>query len=183
MNMPGIVPPYRSHGTGSFQRGDFSAIGTHVVFEDGVLVFHPQSIQIGENVYIGHQTILKGYHKNGMVIGDNVWIGQGCFFHSAGGLTIGSNVGIAPHVRILTSHHLEAGRAVPIPRSPLRFAPVVIEDDCDIGIGAIILPGVRIGRGVQVGAGAVVTRDVEPYSVVAGVPAKVLRMRPCVLGE
>jgi acetyltransferase-like isoleucine patch superfamily enzyme len=55
---------------------------------------------------------------------------------------------------------------------------VVIEDDADLGVGAIVLPGVRIGRGAQVGAGAVVTKDVPDYAVVAGVPARVVRERP-----
>jgi len=54
---------------------------------------------------------------------------------------------------------------------------VHIEDDADLGVGAIVLPGVRVGRGAQVGAGAVVTRDVPPYAVVAGNPARVLRER------
>jgi 2,3,4,5-tetrahydropyridine-2-carboxylate N-succinyltransferase/tetrahydrodipicolinate N-acetyltransferase len=55
---------------------------------------------------------------------------------------------------------------------------VVIEDDSDLGVNSVILPGVRVGRGAVVGAGAVVTEDVPAYAVVAGVPARVLRMRP-----
>jgi acetyltransferase-like isoleucine patch superfamily enzyme len=58
------------------------------------------------------------------------------------------------------------------------LAPVVIEDDCDLGVGAIVLPGVRIGKGAQIGAGAVVVEDVPPYSVAIGVPARVTRERP-----
>ena len=80
--------PFRSHGTGAFSREQLARVGTHVIFEAGVLVFHPEQIEIGENVYVGHQTILKGYYKNRMVIGDDTWIGQQCFFHSAGGLVI-----------------------------------------------------------------------------------------------
>ena len=78
---------------------------------------------------------------------------------------------------MLTSSHDIADRNLPILSSPLTFAPIVVEDDSDIGVGAIIMPGITIGRGAQVGAGAVVTRSVEPYSVVAGNPAKVLRQR------
>ena len=59
----------------------------------------------------------------------------------------------------------------------LEFGEVIIEDGCDIGIGSVILPGVKIGEGSIVGAGAVVTKDVLPYSVVAGNPAKSLRKR------
>ncbi len=142
------------------------------------MVFHPENVHLGRNVYVGHRAILKGYYKNELRIGDETWIGQQCFFHSAGGIAIGARVGIGPGVRILTSQHREAGRQTPILFSPVDFAPVVIEDDADIGVGATILPGVRIGRGAQIGAGAVVSRDIPAYAVAAGVPAKVLRFRP-----
>ena len=170
------MPP-TTHGTGVFTADDFHVIGRNCVFEAGVLVFHPETISLGDDVYVGHNTILKGYHKNQFAIGSGTWIGQQGFFHSAGGITIGRNVGIGPAVKILTSQHQEAGRDVPIVHAPIDFAPVVIEDDADLGIGSIILPGVTVGRGAVVGAGAVVTRDVPPYAVVAGVPARVLRMR------
>lgn len=171
-------PRHKSHGTGLFRPQDLASVGADCVFETGVLVFHPENIHLGENVYVGHQTILKGYHKNEMHIGDQTWIGQQCFFHSAGGIRIGARVGIGPGVKILTSTHSEAGRGTPILFAPVEFAAVTIEDDADIGIGATIMPGVSIGKGAQVAAGAVVTRDVAPYAVVAGVPAKVLRERP-----
>jgi acetyltransferase-like isoleucine patch superfamily enzyme len=152
--------------------------GRNVKIESDVLIFHPENIEIGDNVYIGHQTILKGYYINTMQIGSGTWIGQQCFLHSAGGLHIGENVGIGPGVKIITSTHKEQGRSIPIVRSALQFAPVRIEDDADIGIGAVILPGVTIGRGAQVGAGAVVTKNVEAYHVVAGVPARIINIRP-----
>jgi acetyltransferase-like isoleucine patch superfamily enzyme len=167
-----------SHGDGSFRADQLARCGPDCVFEAGVLIFHPETIELGRNVYVGHNAILKGYHKNMMRIGDETWIGQQAFLHSAGGIDIGAHVGIAPGVRIITSFHGEAGRDVPILSSPIEFAPVVIEDDCDLGVGAIVLPGVRIGRGAQIGAGAVVTEDVPPYSVAVGVPAKVTRQRP-----
>jgi acetyltransferase-like isoleucine patch superfamily enzyme len=78
----------------------------------------------------------------------------------------------------MSSQHSEEGRHVPVLLCELEFAKVTIEDDCDIGMGAIILPGRRIGRGSIVGAGAVVTHDVEPYTVVAGVPARSIGERP-----
>jgi len=169
---------HRTHGSGTFRHEELAAIGEGCVLEDGVLVFHPEHVHLGRNVYVGHQTILKGYYKNALHVGDETWIGQQCFFHAAGGLTIGARVGIGPGVKILTSTHREAGRETPILFAPIELAPVTIEDDADIGIGAIILPGVRIGRGAQIGAGAVVAEDVPAYAVAAGVPARVLRMRP-----
>ena len=168
---------YKSKGGGKFKRTDFKNIGKHVIFEDGVRVFRPESISIGDNVHVGHDTVLEGYHKNGMVIGDNTWIGHGCFFHSAGGIRIGKAVGIGPGVKILTSVHKEGPLSKPIIHNKLEFGEVVIEDGGDIGMGAIILPGITIGKGAQVGAGAVVTKDVERFTIVAGNPAKLLRKR------
>jgi acetyltransferase-like isoleucine patch superfamily enzyme len=167
----------RSHGTGSFQPHELAACGADCVFETGVLIFHPENVHLGRNVYVGHYSILKGYYKNRMEIGDETWIGQQCFFHAAGGLFIGPQVGIGPGVKILTSMHTEAGRETPIFSAPVELKPVRIERGADLGAGAIIMPGVTIGEGVQVGAGAVVTRDVPAYSVVAGSPARVLRER------
>ena len=168
---------YRSHGSGKFKIEDFKKIGENVIFEENVRVFHPENIEIGNNVYIGHNTILKGYYKSKMIIGDHTWIGQSCFLHSAGGITIGKAVGIGPEVKILTSVHKEEELSKPILFNDLEFGEVIIGDGCDIGISSIILPGVKIGEGSIVGAGSVVTKRVEPYEVVAGAPAKVLRSR------
>jgi acetyltransferase-like isoleucine patch superfamily enzyme len=167
----------KSHGSGTPDTSKLARLGTDVIFEAGVLIFHPENIEIGDNVYVGHYTILKGYYKNKMVIGNGTWIGQQCFFHSAGGLRIGRNVGVGPAVKIITSHHEGKETSLPILHTPLVFEPVVIEDDADIGTGAIILPGVTVGKGSQVGAGAVVSADVEPYTVVGGVPARLIRRR------
>ena len=169
---------FRSHTDGTFRPEQLASRGEHVIFEAGVCIWHPENVHLGENVYLGHGALLKGYYKGTLRIGDDTWIGQGVFIHSAGDVTIGHRVGMGPYVKILTSAHGEAGREVPILAAPLSFSPVIIEDDSDIGVGAIILPGVTIGRGAQIGAGAVVTRDVPPYAIAAGNPARVLRFRP-----
>ena len=171
------IKQYKSHGDGQFRKGDFKSIGDNVIFEPGVLVFHPENIVLGSNIYIGHNAILKGYYKSLMEIGTDTWIGQGCFFHSAGGLKIGNAVGIGPMVKILTSHHDDINLNVPVLELPLVFKPVIIEDGADIGTGSVILPGVRVGRNSIIGAGSVVNRDVLPFAVYAGVPAKLLKMR------
>jgi acetyltransferase-like isoleucine patch superfamily enzyme len=168
--------PY-SHGLGLFEREQFAHLGEGVIIEPGVLIFHPENIILGNNVYIGHYTILKGYFKNRMEIGEGSWIGQQCFFHSAGNLLIGKNVGIGPGVKIITSTHIDERIDKPIIHQPLELSSVEIEDNVDIGVGAIILPGVKVGNGAQIGAGSVVNKDIPAYAVVAGVPAKILRMR------
>jgi acetyltransferase-like isoleucine patch superfamily enzyme len=168
---------HKSHGTGEFSPGQFRSLGPDCVFEPGVLVFHPENISLGRNVYIGHHTILKGYHRNELVIDDETFIGQQVFMHAGGGIRIGKRVGIAPGVKILTSQHRDGGRDVPVLDAPIEFEPVVIEDGADVGVGAIVLPGITIGHGAVVGAGAVVTRNVPAYAVVAGSPARILRHR------
>jgi len=168
---------FASHGSGEFDRRDFRRIGTNVIFEPGVLVFHPENISLGDNLYVGHYTILKGYHRGQMEIGDDTWIGQNCFFHSAGGLVIGRAVGIGPGVKILTSAHGHNRIDIPVMHHPLTLGPVEIGDGADIGVGAIILPGVRIGHGAMVGAGAVVNRDIPDYAIAAGVPARIIKYR------
>jgi len=168
---------YRSHGTGRFEPSQFSRLGKGVIFENGVLVFHPENIEIGDDVYVGHQTILKGYFKSALRIGSGTWIGQQCFLHSAGGIEIGNEVGIRPGVRVITSQHSMLNGTTSIISNPLEFSPISIGDGSDIGINATVLPGVSIGRGVQIGAGAVVTEDIPDYSVAVGIPARVIRRR------
>ena len=162
----------RSHGTGEFDPQQLAACGAGVVFERGVLVFHPENVEIGDDVYIGHYAILKGYYRGRMHIGDGSWIGQHAFIHSAGGVRIGRRVGIGPEAKIFTSKHEGTNRDAAIMDRPLQFAAVVLEDGCDIGVGAIVMPGVCVGARAQVGAGAVVTNDVQPGTTVAGVPAR-----------
>lgn len=173
------IKRYSSHGDGKFHLSDFRELGENVVFENGVLIFHPETIKLGNNIYIGHNTILKGYYNSVMEIGSDTWIGQGCFFHSGGSIFIGNAVGIGPMVKILTSYHNEENMIddLPVIQYPLEFKPVTIHDGADIGVGSIILPGVTIGKNSIIGAGSVVTKDVAPYAVVAGVPARQLRIR------
>lgn len=168
---------HKSHGSGHFERSQFKRLGDNVILEDKVLVFHPENIEIGNNVYIGHFTILKGYYNNEMIIEDGTWIGQNCFFHSAGGIKIGKSVGIGPCVKIITSNHINDDLAQPILHNPIEFKKVVVKDGADLGFGSIVLPGVTIGEGAIVGAGAVVTKDVPDFAIVVGNPSKIIKSR------
>lgn len=165
-----------SHGTGKIKLDKLKFLGRDTIIEEGVLIFHPENISIGNNVYIGHNTILHGYHNNDMVIGDNTWIGPQCYFHSAGGLYIENYVGIGPSVKILTSYHIkQINMNEPIIKQSLVYEKVILEYGCDIGIGAIILPGVTIKIFSQVGGGAVVNKSTFERDIVVGVPAKSVR--------
>ena len=165
----------KSHGTG-LPPWKFARKGDGVVFETSVLIFHPENLYIGDNVYIGHQSILKGYYKNTFKIGDGTWIGQQCFLHSGGGIEIGENVGVGPGVKILTSQHQLDDPVMPIMHQKILFSSVKIGKGSDIGSNATILPGITLGEFCQVGAGAVVTKSFPGRSIIAGVPANLLRV-------
>jgi len=171
------VRRFQTHGTGAFEVEQLAARGPHLVVEPGVLVFRPEFVWLGDNVYLGHGCLLKAYPEGGIVVGDDCWIGPYGHLSGAARITIGDGVGIGPMVQILTSAHRDPGRNRPILDGDLDRAPVVIGPGSDIGAGTIIKPGVTIGAGVQVGAGAVVTGDLPDFSVVAGVPARILRER------
>lgn len=114
-------------------------------------------------------------HRN-TEIGNNSGIGRNC--ELTNGVTLGDNVMMGPNVYIITQNHRTDRIDVPMNRQGyLEVEPVIVENDVWICAGSKIMPGVRVGTGSIIAAGAVVTKDVEPYSVVAGVPAKVVKRR------
>jgi maltose O-acetyltransferase len=111
-----------------------------------------------------------------MSIGDHSGIGVNC--QVVGPITIGRDVMMGPDVIILTQNHETRDLSRPMRgQGALPRKPVVIHDDVWIGTRVIILPGVTIGRGAIIGAGAVVTRDVPPFAIVGGNPARVIKYR------
>jgi len=137
---------------------------------------HLDTCQFGEGVFIGAQPYVQGRFDGSCVIGDHVWIGPQSYF-DARDLVIEDYVGWGPGAKVLGSAHTGVPEDVPIIQTDLEIRPVRIGAWADIGTNAIVLPGVTIGKGAMVGAGAVVTEDVPPFVVVAGVPARVLRHR------
>jgi acetyltransferase-like isoleucine patch superfamily enzyme len=137
---------------------------------------HPETFEIGDGVFIGSQVYIQGRFDGRCVIGKKVWLGPQVYL-DARDLMIGDHVGMGPGSKVLGSQHTGRPFDVPIIETDLEIKPVVIEDWADVGTNAIILPGVTVGRGAIVGAGAVVTRDVPPFAVAAGVPAKVVNSR------
>ena len=128
---------------------DFSTLHMGVVL--GV------NVGIGEHVYVGR------YAK----IGNGTRISQGS--HITDRMTIGENCFFGPHVVTCNDRYPKA-------HNPnYKVEPPIAEDEVSVGAGAVILPGVRLGRGCRIGAGAVVTRDVPPYTTVVGNPAKPIK--------
>ena len=110
------------------------------------------------------------YGEN-ITFGKNVFLNSGCKFQDQGGITIGDNVLIGHNVVLATLDH----NTCVSKRAELFAAPIVIEDNVWIGANATVTSGVTIGKGSIVAAGAVVTKDVPKYSIVGGIPAKVIR--------
>lgn len=123
--------------------------------------------QCGKNVNIQN----RARFGHNLVIGDNSGIGENCRIGS--GTIIGNHVMMAPDVIIVSENHKYTKETF---EGRIR-KPVAIDDNVWIGYRVIILPGVRIGKNAIIGAGAVVTKDVPPYAIVGGVPAKVIKMR------
>jgi acetyltransferase-like isoleucine patch superfamily enzyme len=142
----------------------------------GVVVKHPESMVFGDSVFIGAQTMIQGRFDGTCRIGNHVWIGPQAYF-DARNLVIEDYVGWGPGAKVLGSSHTALPVDVPIIATELSIAPVVIGFGADIGTNATILPGVHVGAHSIVGAGAVVTEDVPEYAVVAGVPARIIRLR------
>ena len=112
-----------------------------------------------------------------LCLGDDVDVAKGVYITTKGGVTIGDRVLIGYRTQIISANHVVPEKHGRIFDAGHDYKPVVIGDDVWIGANCIICPGVHIGEGAIVGAGSVVTHDVEAFSVVGGVPAKLIKKR------
>lgn len=110
-----------------------------------------------------------------MKFGNNVSVHPMCYFQASGGIEIGSDVSIAHGVTLMTQNHSFDDRNIAIKDQPVISKPIIIEDNVCIAAKATVLYGRRIGKNSVVASGAVVTKDVPPNTVVAGVPARVIK--------
>ncbi len=137
---------------------------------------HPETFEIGDGVFLGAQTHLQGRFDGICRIGAHCWIGPQSFL-DARDLVLEEYVGWGPGAKVLGSAHTGSPADRPIIQTDLVIKPVRVSAWADIGTNAVLLPGVTVGKGAMVGAGAVVTKDVPDFAVVAGVPAQFLRWR------
>jgi len=178
----------------SLVRGKF--INSAFVEKPFTVTFRSEIINHGkkENIKIGKFVIVDGtlecYAKGSLTIGDHTFIGR-CRIFAAHKITIGKRVLISDNVVIMDSnlHPISAKKRgliseawanghFPDVYTGIPYARVNISDDVWIGANAVILKGITIGEGVIIGAGSVVTKDVPPYTIVAGNPARIIREIP-----
>lgn len=154
----------------------------HGVFVDQGAYLHamPGGITLGADTIVMHGAVLHVYNFRGMpqshiTIGKNCLIGEYSVIRGQGGVTIGDRVYTSPFTQIIAVNHVFDDPARPFVEQGITAEGIVIEDDVWLGASAVITDGVRIGKGAVVAAGAVVTKDVPPHTVVGGVPAKVIK--------
>jgi acetyltransferase-like isoleucine patch superfamily enzyme len=144
----------------------------------------PNGVRIGPHTLVMHGSILHVYNFRdlphaGITIGADSLIGELNVIRGQGGVHIGDRVYTSPMVQIVAVNHVFDDPHVPFVEQGITAEGIVIEDDVWIGSAAVVMDGVRVGQGAVVAAGAVVTRDVPPHTVVGGVPARILRtIRP-----
>lgn len=141
---------------------DKAIIGENVTIPADCMVWHGATICDGATLGAGVVVGSFAYVGRGCRIGTGTRIQHGAFIPNH--TSIGCRVFIGPNVSLTDDKYPRAGQ-------PYTPQPPILEDDCSLGAGCVILPGVRIGKGVMIGAGSVVTKDILPFQTVKGVPA------------
>ena len=159
-------------------------MGPKCFIDDYVIVYaHPGAqggVYLDENVHIYRWSIVElGKGKGSLHIGSNTYIQPGCILNAfVGNIIIGDNCMIAAHCALTPYLHGFADTHRPMREQPLTSrGDIVIEDDVWLGLNVSVMDGVTIGQGTIIGAGAVVTKDIPPYAIAGGVPARVIRFR------
>lgn len=158
--------------------------GSNLIIEDycHINALSKKGITIGNNVSIGRNSIIEctGVIRElgeGLIIGNNVGIAPKAFIAVRGKIIIGDNTIIGPGVNIHSENHIFTSTVKPIRLQGANREGVSIGRDCWIGSRSVVLDGVKIGDGAIIAAGAVVSKDVDNYSIVGGVPAKLIKYR------
>lgn len=159
--------------------------GRQFSLEDGCLIIalSKRGVTFGDRCTVGRSATiapsnpLLGEPGEGLRVGDHSNIGPYAYIGCSGFISIGNHVMMGPRVNLLAEQHNFERTDVLMKEQGVTRSFITIEDDCWIGANTTILAGVTVGRGSIIAAGAVVTRDVPPFTVVGGVPAKVIRAR------
>jgi acetyltransferase-like isoleucine patch superfamily enzyme len=174
-------------GTAAIERNVRLRFASHIrlgqgsYLDEGVYIHAcPAGVEIGANTLVMHGAVLHVYNFRGLPhagihIGHDSLIGEYTVIRGQGGVTLGNRVYTSPHTQIIAVNHVFDDPQRPFVEQGITAEGIVVEDDVWLGSAAVVTDGVRIGQGAVVAAGAVVTRDVPPHTVVGGVPARVLR--------
>ena len=160
---------------------NYIRLGNGVYVDQGAYLHAcPNGIDIGPGTIIMHGAILHVYNfrdlsNSGIKIGRDSLVGEYSVIRGQGGVQIGDRVYTSPFTQIIAVNHVFDDPDRPFVEQGITAEGITIEDDVWLGAGAIVTDGVRIGKGAVIAAGAVVTKDVPPHTVVAGIPAKPIK--------
>tara|TARA_Y100001978_G_scaffold164979_1_gene152193 strand:+ start:167 stop:757 length:591 start_codon:yes stop_codon:yes gene_type:complete len=148
-------------------------------FEAGLRIENPKNIEFGNNSYYGFDCKIYASELSRVKVGSNVTFNSNVMVNARGkgSIYIGNNVLIGPNVVLRSCNHSFKNISEPIIKQGMTEGKIIIEDNVWIGSNCVILPKCKIGEGSIVAAGAVVTSDVESYSIVGGIPAKFIKSR------
>lgn len=155
-------------------------IGAGSMIDDGVffdIKSAQAAVRLGEKCQLMRNVHFETGYNGHVTIGDNSYVGVFSILNGQGGLTIGNNVLIGGHSHIVAGNHDYADIDTPINQQGFVSHGIVIQDNVWLGAGVKVMDGVTIGEGSIVAAGAVVTKDIEPFTIVGGVPAKLISKR------
>ena len=158
-------------------------LGKSVYLDKGVYLHAlPGGISIGENSFLMHNTMVHVFNFRNLpnaaiTIGNNCFIGEFNVIRGQGGVTIGNDVYTGPMVQLVAVNHVFNDPNRPIREQGITAKGITIEDDVWLGANVTVVDGVTVGRGSIIGAGAVVTSDIPPYSIAVGTPAKPIKDR------
>jgi acetyltransferase-like isoleucine patch superfamily enzyme len=159
-------------------------MGPKCFIDDFVTIYaHPGTqggVYLAENVHIYRWSIVElGKGEGNLKVGRNTYIQAGCVLNPImGNIIIGANCMIAAHCAFMPYQHNFTDTSRPMREQPLTSkGDIIIEDDVWLGLNVSVMDGVTIGQGAIIGAGAVVTKDIPPYAIAGGVPARVIRFR------
>ncbi|MFA7156720.1 MAG: DapH/DapD/GlmU-related protein [Bacilli bacterium] len=177
----------------------FAKIKSGCLFERGIRFEIPGRMSIGKNVFLGERCWIGVGTKDGNInVGDNSFIAHSCTLAAQGGtiavgnhvhmsrnsyingigdVFIGNDCMLGPNVVIISGSHVYQNTEVPIRLQGSENKAIIIEENVWLAASVNVMPGVRIGEGSVIGAGAVVTKDIPPFSVAVGVPARVIKNR------
>ena len=157
----------------------FKSLGPKASFGIGAQVMGPRNLTIGSNFSCWRNCTLAACDDGVIEIGDRVRFNANVYLNAClgGRIVLGNDVLVAPNVVIRSSDHVTSSVEEPISKQGHSGGEIIVEDDVWLGSNVTVVGGVRIGKGAVVAAGAVVTRDVDPYTIVGGVPAQFIKKR------
>lgn len=156
----------------------FKKVKGKFAIDSGVTILGFENIELGKNVYFGKNSYIYANNNGELIIGDNFGMNSNSQLGASfGKIFIGDNCQIAANCVIRSADHNFDNCDIPIRVQGHKYGEIIIEDDVWIASNCVITPNTKIGKSSIVGAGSVVTKNIEPYSIVGGVPAKLIKKR------